>query len=247
MFKTRFFLFILIALAGINNVFAQSCDGENAKAVKVILDGCGGSEPSGAFNVEYGSDTIRVEEVKGTPQRPQDHYWLWTAQTSAMQFKIGTRSLSIPADSMSRALSRCKTPAVPVRDGACMALYVVKCEPLWFVNVAMVPIDKAPSLTYERQGNGKTIDACERDKPPTGPGEVDLAHSESLLVRIDKPECNIPLSLRSFKRKLELQLADVQVNLVVPGGAIKTSGATDDTGREVLLKRVKEMKFTKKD
>jgi len=238
--RSKSLFLVLIAAAWSAAAQQPSCEGANAAAVKVVLDGCGGFEPEGRFTVEYGTEPITVD--------PKTGYWLWTAPNDDMKFKIGTRPLHIPPESIPRALAKCKTTASAVRDGACMAVYVVKCEPLWFVKVGMVPKGDPPSLTYERRGNARTIDACPREDPPLGPGQVNLANSESLLVKIDRPKCQIPLGRNSFPRgREELTLADVPVNAVSEGAAIAQSTANDEVAKKALQKKVKEMRFSTKE
>jgi hypothetical protein len=226
------------------NAVAQSCEGEDAKAVKVVLDGCGGSEPAGSFNVVYGNDSITVSPKGDGP----DRHWLWIAPNDKMKFLIGSRMLSIPFESMPRALAKCNATATAERSGGCMAVYVVNCQALWSVRVEMVPAkpDLSPLLEYQRDGK-PTIEACPRNLP-TGPAKVPLALTENLTIKIDSDKWRIPIKREDFvnKGKTELKLPDVPINFM-QNGAITGSGAGDITVRKSLQKKIKEMIFTTAD
>src|SRR5688572_26281289 len=147
-------LFLLIALAG-TNAWAQSCEATPTKHVYVAFDGCANSEPGLEFDVYVGGERITVKK-----KTKEDDYWKGATSDT---FTIGKRFLRIPIDATPSALAKCDAPARGHRDGACVALYRVKCEPVWVVDVALVPLNQAPSLSYERRGTRQTIRACDRD------------------------------------------------------------------------------------
>ena len=230
---------VLAALAA-SDAAAQSCEGAPTSNVRVIVAGCAvATRDLKSFDVYVGGEKITVSKL-----RPDDEFW---SGSTGATFKIGKRSLKIVSDGIPHALAMCETPAKGERDGACVAVYRVKCETLWFVDVALVPKQTPPFLSYVRQATPETVSACDRSDLPNGPGTVDVGDTESLLVKVDKPKCQITLSRRSFKRKDQLTLADVPVNALNDDSVIAESGASDDWARAALLKKVKDMHFTKKD
>jgi len=65
-------------------------------------------------------------------------------------------------------------------------------------------------------------------------------------VKIDRPNVQIPLARNAFiGGRTELTLADVQVNAVCDDCAVVNTPAGDDLARKALLKKVREMRFTK--
>ena len=244
--RIRSLFFVMSALIGASGAIAQSCDRANAAGVKVVLDGCGGYEPAGDFNVEYGTDVITV-------QRREDgktHFWFWEAPSDDQMYTIGSRTLSIPMESIPRALAKCNTPATADRSGGCIAVYSVKCEPLWSVRVAMVAKTKPPLLTYERQGTTR-VDACAPREPfPAGPGKVNLALGEKLVVNIDRPKCYIDLPRESFSGgRDELTLEQVTIKVNKPHDPAVITGSRNETSfvRLELQKKVKELRFSTKE
>ena len=212
------------------------------RVVYVTVEGCARVQPKLAFDVTVAGETITV-----TKERPTDKYWVGETKRN---FAVGNQTLTVKGDAMPGALATCLTKATPFRDGACVALFRIDCEPFWQLTVETVPANARAKIGYQRKLPDKpVIQSCNpRTEPiPEGPGQVMLALSDEVLVRVGKQraELEIALSHGSFGLRNELRIRDVQVNPVSRNATVRATGASAAMNKAQLQKIVRDMRFIK--
>ena len=213
------------------------------RVVWVRFESCEDAEPSGPFRVQIGNHNVRLKKEK-----PDDEFWRGeTLESFAIR---ADRTLKIDVQEMPNARTACNVPPVPYDAGACVALYTVKCETLWMLNVAIDPPDAQAKLSYVRKPDSKTVLPCEKLITPDGPGTIELGKNESILVTVEIRRGQlvaVPLSLSSFRRdtkKLTL-LKNLKQHATSQDTAGETGRAIDALVTAQLRKILKDLEFTR--
>lgn len=236
-----FALFLVTALAAAVNALPCTERAET-NVVYVAFDGCGAAEPGLQFDVMIGDETVTVKKAKATDK-------FWVGETGR-NFAVRDRTLTLLDDAVPRARASCMTKAAPHRDGTCVALYRVSCEPFWQLTVETVPKNARATIRYERKKAPTAVPACPAQEPETsglvGREALVLSRSESLLLEVAKAplRVQIPLSLTAFAgMRKELRIRDVQVRRVSSGAPIQHTEALAAMGKAELKKIVTDMRF----
>lgn len=211
--------------------------------IYVQFESCSTAEPDKPFNVQVGSEFVRLSKDSS-----KDRFWHGTTlRTFAIR---SDRTMKIDVQEMPNARTACNVaPEGYLAGGTCVALYRVKCETIWMLNVATNPPNAQAKVSYVRQPTARTVLPCEKLMTPEGPGAIELGSSESLLVTVEIRRGQlvaVPLSLNSFRRdtkKLTL-LRDLKHRAVSKDTAGETGRAIDALATAQFLRVLKDLEFT---
>lgn len=217
-------------------VLAQCSARAETNVVYVIFKGC---DPGDTVPVLVGDEPVLVTRVGKSI--------VWRGET-VDTFTLNERSLRVDDTDIASARFFCRTEPVPRDEGECVAEYRVNCEKLWYLDVQKVPETASATLNYERKPPKPKVQPCAQiAQPHANQREIELAHSESVLVQLDRPKLEFSLDVSWFKTTKERKLFDVLPSARSAFAAIPSNPSMQALKKKQVVDAVTDLLFTRKD
>ena len=227
--------FTLLAFVTVQHAFAQCTTRAVTNIVYVTFSAC---KPADTITVLIGGEPVLLNRID-----PKT----WRGETENT-FTLNERALEVDDADIPSIRFACSTPATPRDAGECVAHYHVSCEELWHLEVKKVPETAKATISYVRNPPPKmAVTPCNHSVIVKGRIEIDLGRKESVVVKVDQPRLDIPVDLRSFRKKKELTLDDVVPSARSELAAIQANPAMRALTKSLIVDAMTDLLFTKKD
>ncbi len=191
---------------------AQCTPADVTNIVHVQFRGC--TLPADDIPVTIGDEEIVLNKPPGQPY--------WRGET-AQAFRIADGHLTSVEIKGFRTM--CNVRPAADSAGACVAKYVVSCEPLWSLNVKTFPEGVRATIDYERQPTTKTVESClfEKKGQKSTPYVFDIGSEKMIFstTSITGTALRIELTSENFRAKPEWKLSDLVAFVVAQRAANK--------------------------